>query len=389
MGAGTREGAAGGGGKRPKLAANDMQCTCKGQLLLLPHAPISPIPAMELLAEAASSSDIARATGRRDQRDRSGRTQDRSGRKQDRSGRKQDRRGRKQVRVQQSGHANRAAKRQKAEAAPAEHQSAADSTAAESTAASSAAGIPNLDLVNASSTAISTAVSTAVSSSSAVSSSAVSSTVGSSAVGSCAVSSTISFSAVSYSAVSSSTVVSSAVVSSAICSDPADPVHDADDPYAGFGSDSGSWSGLDSPTRAPYFPEGSEEAEIREAEMRAACDAADRQRRARAEISAADATACAACAGHMAGWQPSDDEPMVTMISDYEIERLQNVVANEQGLLDLNLISSSQLSLSTHTLERNLDLQCMQLSRVVATTAIAQAIRNYYVEQYPALAGDF
>ena len=31
MGAGTREGAAGGGGKRPKLAANDMQCTCKGQ----------------------------------------------------------------------------------------------------------------------------------------------------------------------------------------------------------------------------------------------------------------------------------------------------------------------------------------------------------------------
>ena len=123
--------------------------------------------------------------------------------------------------------------------------------------------------------------------------------------------------------------------------------------------------------------------------MRAACHAADRQRRVRAEISVADATACAACAGHMAGWQPSDDEPMATMISDYEIERLQTVVANEQGLLDLNLISSSQLSLSNHTLERNLDLQCMQLSRAVATTAIAQAIRNYYVEQYPALAGDF
>ena len=48
---------------------------------------------MELLAEAEvheASSYIARATGRRDQRDRSGRTQDCSGRKQDRTGRKQD-----------------------------------------------------------------------------------------------------------------------------------------------------------------------------------------------------------------------------------------------------------------------------------------------------------
>ena len=74
---------------------------------------------MDILAETAEGS--ARATGRRDQRDRSGRTQDRSGRKQvqDRSGRKQvqDRSGRKQVRVQQSGHANRVAKRHKAEAA--------------------------------------------------------------------------------------------------------------------------------------------------------------------------------------------------------------------------------------------------------------------------------
>ena len=68
------------------------------------------------LAETAAGSDVARATGRRDQRDRSGRTQDRTGRKQERTGRKQARTGRKQVRVQQSGHANRAAKRQKAEA---------------------------------------------------------------------------------------------------------------------------------------------------------------------------------------------------------------------------------------------------------------------------------
>ena len=49
---------------------------------------------------------------RRDNRDRSGRQQDRSGRQQDRTGRKQ-------VRVQQSGCANRAAKRKKQEAASA------------------------------------------------------------------------------------------------------------------------------------------------------------------------------------------------------------------------------------------------------------------------------
>ena len=134
------------------------------------------------------------------------------------------------------------------------------------------------------------------------------------------------------------------------------------------------------------YPADSEEAEMREAHMRAACHAADRQKRARTEISAADAIiACAACAGQMPGWQSSDDEPMVSLISDYEIKRLRTIVRNEQGLLDLNLIPSSQLALSQHTLERNLDLQHRQLSRAVATAAIAHAIRDYYVEQFPGL----
>ena len=182
----------------------------------------------------------------------------------------------------------------------------------------------------------------------------------------------------------STAAVSFAVSSAVSCTSyPADPY--ADDPYAGFGSDSGSWAGLDSPTREPWFPEDSEEAEIREAQMRAACHAADRQKRARAEISTADAIACAARSGQMAGWQPSDEEPMVSLISDYEIKRLRTVVRNEQGLLDLNLIPSSQLALSQHTLERNLDLQHRQLSRAVATAAIAHAIRDYYLEQFPGL----
>ena len=79
----------------------------------------------------------------------------------------------------------------------------------------------------------------------------------------------------------------------------------------------------------------------------------------------------------------------------YEIERLQTVVTNEKGLVHVNLIPASQLSLSIHTLDTlernlpklhgNLDLQCRQLSHAVATTAIAHAIRDYYVEQFPGL----
>ena len=195
----------------------------------------------------------------------------------------------------------------------------------------------------------------------------------------------------SYTITSTTGIASTAIASTVSISTAANPnpnphpyPYDDDDPYAGWYSDSGS-SGLGAMDETYNYPADSEEAEMREAHMRAACHAADRQKRARTEISAADAIACAACAGQMPGWQPSDDEPMVSLISDYEIKRLRTIVRNEQGLLDLNLIPSSQLALSQHTLERNLDLQHRQLSRAVATAAIAHAIRDYYVEQFPGL----
>ena len=172
-----------------------------------------------------------------------------------------------------------------------------------------------------------------------------------------------------------------------------------DDPCDGWGSDSGS-SGLDAHMVETYLPD-SEEAEVREAEVRAEYHAACAQNRAHAEINAAYSAARAAADGTAAGaleravrarevayadWHL--DWFCESLISDYEIERLHNIVANEQGLLDLDLIPSSQLSLSNHTLAHNVDQQCIQLSRIVATEAIAHAIRDYYVEQYPALVID-
>ena len=73
------------------------------------------------------------------------------------------------------------------------------------------------------------------------------------------------------------------------------------------------------------------------------------------------------------------------MISGYEIKRLQNIVANEQGLLDLNLIHSSQLSHSKHNLEHAIELQSTQVSKAAASAAIARAIRDHYRAQYPGL----
>ena len=73
------------------------------------------------------------------------------------------------------------------------------------------------------------------------------------------------------------------------------------------------------------------------------------------------------------------------MISKYDIERLQNIVANEQGLLDLNLIHSSQLALSKHNLEHAIELQSTQVSKAAASSAIAHAIRDHYRAQYPGL----
>ena len=196
---------------------------------------------MEIL-ETAEGSD-ARATGWRDKRDRSGRTQDHSGRKpQDRSGCKQvqDRSGRKQVRVQQSGHANRAAKRQKAEAVAAAliDFAAASLTTAGSTAAGSASDPWAADSSAADSSAVdifsSATVSSAVVSSAAIPSSAL-----------------------------SSTIVSFAADTSAAISD------DDDDPDAGWGSD-GYWSsGLDLPMGETYIPLGEDEAELREHAKRA------------------------------------------------------------------------------------------------------------------------
>ena len=70
-------------------------------------------------------------------------------------------------------------------------------------------------------------------------------------------------------------------------------------------------------------------------------------------------------------------------MSGYEIKRLQNIVANEQGLLDLNLIPSSQLSLSKRKLEHAIDLQSTQVSNSLASAVIARATRDYYQARYP------
>ena len=106
----------------------------------------------------------------------------------------------------------------------------------------------------------------------------------------------------------------------------------------------------------------SEEAEMREAELRLEDHAAYAQNRVRAEIEAADRAAAdaqasarpeavARLAALRAGgsadadsdWHP--DSVVEQMVSDYSIARLRTIVANERALLGLNLIPSSQLSL--------------------------------------------
>ena len=69
------------------------------------------------------------------------------------------------------------------------------------------------------------------------------------------------------------------------------------------------------------------------------------------------------------------------MVSDYEVKRLRNIVANEQGLLHLNLIPSSQLSSSVHNLSQALLLQASQqellyekIGRAVAARVIMHAM---------------
>ena len=98
----------------------------------------------------------------------------------------------------------------------------------------------------------------------------------------------------------------------------------------------------------------SDEAEMREAEVRTAERWSAIMNRARAEIHAAYSAAHAAVNGISAealqqartardsadaDWH--SDWFVEPVISGYEIKRLQNIVANEQGLLDLNLIPSS------------------------------------------------
>ena len=137
---------------------------------------------------------------------------------------------------------------------------------------------------------------------------------------------------------------------------------------------------------------------MREAEVRTERMLHDEQDRARAEINAAYGAARAAMDGRTAealeqahaardsadaNWH--SDWFVEPVISGCEIERLQNIVANEQGLLDLNLIPSSQLSLSKHNLDHAIELQSTQVSRAVASAAIAHAICDHYRARYPGL----
>ena len=387
----TPESAGGGRGERSKLICIAYSSHMQGATpsFLLPH--------MDILAETAEGS--ARATGRRDQRDRSGRTQDRSGRKpqdrsgrkqvQDRSGRKQvqDRSGRKQTRVQQSGHANRLAKRQKAEAALNDSATAAaksmdvaaSSTTAGSTAAGSAvlalnAGSTNAGSTNAGSTAAGSASDPSAADSSAADSSAVD----------------IFSSATVSSAVVSSTAVPFSALSSVIVSSTADTraaSDDEDDPDAGWGSDGYCSSGLDLPMGETYIPLGEDEAELREHDKRGEHRAArERDRALRAEINAADRAAADSASAMQAIFpQPGEDDIVHGLMTDYDISRLHTTVTNEQGFLSLGLISSAQLSNSKHRLEQALELQSSQqallrekVGHAVVTAAIACAIRGYY-----------
>ena len=140
----------------------------------------------------------------------------------------------------------------------------------------------------------------------------------------------------------------------------------------------------------------SDEAEMREAEVRTAEHWSAIMNRARAEIHAAYSAAHAAVNGISAealqqartardsadaDWH--SDWFVEPVISGYEIKRLQNIVANEQGLLDLNLIPSSQLSLSKHNLEHAIDLQSTQASKSLAAAAVACATQDYYKARYP------
>jgi hypothetical protein len=135
---------------------------------------------------------------------------------------------------------------------------------------------------------------------------------------------------------------------------------------------------------------------MREAEVRTASYWSAIQNRARAEIHAAYSAAHAAVDGRSAealqqaraardsadaDWH--SDWFVEPVISGYEIKRLQNIVANEQGLLDLNLIPSSQLSLSKHKLEHAIDLQSTQVSNSFASAVIARATQDYYQARYP------
>ena len=151
-----------------------------------------------------------------------------------------------------------------------------------------------------------------------------------------------------------------------------------------------------------WYPMDSEEAEMREAELRLEDQAACEQNRVRAEIHAADCragdakasarpVAVARLAALRAGvsadtdldWDP--DSLVEQMVSDYSIARLRTIVANDQHLVGLNFITSSQLSLSIHNLDHYLELQttqqsilCEMTGHAVAASAVAHAIHEYY-----------
>ena len=350
----------------------------------------------------------------RDRRDRSGRQQDRSGRKQDRSGRKQ-------IRKQQSGSVHRQiAKRKREEAAAG---LVACRAAEDVEAAAWAAGMDAMavDLMAASSTALSSIVeveSTAVGSIT-MGLMAAGSTASSMAAGSTTAASTTALTltefvtaqptAATSSSIASTALPYTAIASTAIVSTAANPNPDPDpdpddDPNAEWGSDSGS-SGLGDDQMCEY-PMDSEEAEMREAEVRVEHRAACEQRRVRAEIeaaerAAADAQACEQNRVHtevMAAQQaaayaqasclalPTNDRDEVDgWMRDYEIDKLRTSVHNEQHLLSLNLIDPSCLSRTKYRLERALELQSSQeglvherLGHALATAAISHAIQEFY-----------
>ena len=241
--------------------------------------------------------------------------------------------------------------------------------------------------------------STAMGSTAAGSTTVGSTAVGSSVLGSLATGWMASSSpAISLSAANASTA-STAIASAALFS-----TTDDRDPYAEWGSDSGS-SGLGDDRMCEY-PIDSEEAEIREAEVRVEHRAACEQRRVRAEIeaaerAAADAQACEQNRVHteiMAAQQaaayaqasclalPTNDRDEVDgWMRDYEINKLRTSVHNEQHLLSLNLIDPSCLSRTKYRLERALELQRSQealvherLGHALATAAILHAIQEFY-----------